>query len=42
MTAPQRVFRKVRSMGRIDSSVEGSRFRRGEHPRPPTGLGTSK
>ena len=38
MTAPQRLFRKVRRMGRIDSSVEGSRFRRGEHPRPPTGL----
>lgn len=38
MTAPQRLFRKVRRMGRIDSSLEGSRFRRGEHPRPPTGL----
>ena len=34
MTAPQRLFRKVRRMGRIDSSVEGSRFRRGDH-RPP-------
>ena len=38
MTAPQRFFRKVRRMRRIDSSVEGSRFRRGEHLRPPTGL----
>ena len=38
MTAPQRLFRKVRRMGRIDSSVEGARFRRGEHPRPPTAL----
>ena len=38
MTAPQSLFRKVRRMGRIDSSVEGSRFRRGEHPRPPTEL----
>ena len=42
MTAPQRFFRKVRRMRRIDSRVEGSRFRRGEHPRPPTGLGRGR